>query len=79
MCKALIIGAGGVGTFLYGKGGEVELNGTTGTVYGIGGYVGNSVSALFTYTQSYGGTWRNIGARTIWAGSASVSMWQRIA
>lgn len=74
-------GAGGVGTFLYGRGGEVALNGTTGTVYGIGGYIerDSSVSNLMTYTQQYGGTWRNIGSRVIWSGSSSVTMWQRIA
>ena len=70
-------GAGGVGTFLYGKGREVALNGTTSAVYGICGFLDSSASALGKQTQQYGGTWRNIGANNIWY--EGITMWQRIA
>lgn len=68
-------GAGGIGSIVIG---ETNYEANPGVVVGgitaIGGDVRDK-ALLRTHTQSYGGSWRNIGAYTYFGWS----MWQRIA
>lgn len=70
-------GAGGIGSIVLGSGGgEVAVNGLTGRVQVYGGYLLDKGLTVNQY-QTYGGTWRCIGTRTL--SSGYWSMWQRIA
>ena len=70
-------GAGGIGSIVLGSGGgEVAVNGLTGQVQVYGGYLLDKGLTVNQY-QTYGGTWRCIGTRTL--SSGYWSMWQRIA